>query len=82
LLLDAAKYSVSLEAPIGGGEETPLGHLARDVARRSPDEDAIRSELAGEVERAMGPLNEREREVLRLRYGLGFDTAIAYNTNV
>jgi RNA polymerase sigma factor (sigma-70 family) len=73
LLLDAAKYPASLEAPIGEGEETPLGHLVPDVTSRSPEENAIRSELADEVERAMGPLNEREREVLRLRYGLGLD---------
>jgi len=43
------------------------------MTSRSPEEDAIRSELAGEVERAMDPLNERERVVLRLRYGLGLD---------
>ena len=73
LLLDAAKHPASLEAPIGEGEETPLGHLVRDVSTRSPEENAIRSELADEVERAMGPLNDREREVLRLRYGLGLD---------
>ena len=71
LLLDAARFPASLEAPIGEGEETPLGYLIRDVTGRSPEEDAIRGELAVEVERAMGPLNEREREVLRLRYGLG-----------
>jgi RNA polymerase sigma factor (sigma-70 family) len=29
--------------------------------------------MAQEVERAMAPLTEREREVLRLRYGLGLD---------
>jgi RNA polymerase primary sigma factor len=73
LLLDAAKSPASLEAPIGEGEETPLGHLVRDVTSRSPEEDAIRGELAEEVERAMGPLSDREREVLRLRYGLGLD---------
>ena len=72
-IFDAARFPASLEAPIGEGEETPLGHLIRDVTSRSPEEDAIRGELAVEVERAMGPLNEREREVLRLRYGLGLD---------
>jgi RNA polymerase primary sigma factor len=72
LLLDAARYPTSLEAPIGEGEETPLGHFVRDVGR-SPEEEAMRGELAAEVERAMGPLNEREREVLRLRHGLGLD---------
>jgi RNA polymerase primary sigma factor len=73
LLLDAAKHPASLETPVGQGEETPLGHFVRDTATRSPEEAAIRSELAGEVERAMDTLNDREREVLRLRYGLGLD---------
>jgi RNA polymerase primary sigma factor len=73
LLLDAARNPASLEAPIGEDEETPLGHLVRDTTTRSPEEAAIQSELAGEVERAMAPLSEREREVLRLRYGLGLD---------
>jgi RNA polymerase primary sigma factor len=73
LLLDAAKYPASLEALIGEHEETPLGDLVRDVTSRSPEEDVIRGDLAREVERAMGPLTDREREVLRLRYGLGLD---------
>jgi RNA polymerase primary sigma factor len=73
LLLDAAKHPASLEMPIGEREETPLGHLVRDVTSRSPEEAAIRGQLAKEVERAMGPLDEREREVLRLRYGLGLE---------
>ena len=50
-----------------------LADLVRDVASRSPEEAAIRSEMADEVERAMAPLNAREREVVRLRYGLGTD---------
>ena len=73
LLLDAAKHPTSLETPVGEREETPLGHLMRDVNSRSPEEAVIRGQLAQEVEHAMGPLNDREREVLRLRYGLGLD---------
>jgi RNA polymerase primary sigma factor len=73
LLLDAAKHPTSLETPIGEDEETPLGHLVRDVTSRSPEEAAMRSQLAEEVERAMSPLTDREREVLRLRFGLGLD---------
>jgi RNA polymerase primary sigma factor len=73
LLLEAAKHPASLEAPVGEREETPLGHLVRDVTTRSPEEAAMHGELAAEVERAMHPLNDREREVLRLRYGLGLD---------
>jgi RNA polymerase primary sigma factor len=73
LLLEAARHPTSLESPVGEREETPLGDLVRDVNTRSPEEAAIRGQLAREVERAMGPLNDREREVLRLRYGLGLD---------
>src|SRR4029078_761315 len=73
LLLEAARHPTSLESPVGEREETPLGDLVRDVNTRSPEEAEIRGQLAKEVERAMGPLNEREREVLRLRYGLGLD---------
>jgi RNA polymerase primary sigma factor len=73
LLLGAARHPASLEAPVGEREGTPLGHLVRDMTSRSPEEAAIYNQLAEEVERAMRPLSEREREVLRLRYGLGFD---------
>jgi RNA polymerase primary sigma factor len=73
LLLDAAKTPTSLEAPIGEREETPLGDLVRDLSSPSPEEQVMRSALADEVEHAMAPLNDREREVLRLRYGLGLD---------
>jgi len=73
LLLEAARQPASLETPIGEGEETELGDLVRDVSARSPEEAAIEGQLAGEVERAMAPLTDREREVMRLRYGLGTD---------
>ncbi|MCC7417275.1 MAG: sigma-70 family RNA polymerase sigma factor [Acidobacteria bacterium] len=72
LLIDAAKHPASLEMPVGKNEDTPLAHVVRDPAA-SPEEDAMRGELAEQVERAMDPLTEREREVLRLRYGLGTD---------
>jgi RNA polymerase primary sigma factor len=71
LLLDAAKSPASLEAPLTAGEEASLGHLVPDVAGSSPEEEAIRGQLGKEVEHAMDPLNEREREVMRFRYGLG-----------
>jgi RNA polymerase primary sigma factor len=35
----------------------------------------LHGDLASQVERAMEPLNEREREILRLRYGIGQDRA-------
>jgi RNA polymerase primary sigma factor len=73
LLLEAARQPTSLETPIGDSEETRLADLVRDASARTPEEAAIRSEMADEVERAMAPLSAREREVVRLRYGLGTD---------
>ena len=73
LLLEAAKSPTSLEAPIGEDEETRLGDLVRDAAAQDPEETAMRNQMAVEVERAMAPLSDREKEVMRLRYGLGTD---------
>jgi len=71
LLLEAARTPSSLEAAVGEDEETRLGDLVRDVTAQSPEEAAMRGQMAIEVERAMAPLTDREREVMRLRYGLG-----------
>jgi RNA polymerase primary sigma factor len=72
-LLEAGFPSTSLETPVDATDGMLLGHLVQDVISRSPEEEAIRAGLAGEVERAMRPLTERERDVLRLRFGLGTD---------
>jgi RNA polymerase primary sigma factor len=73
LLLEAERTPVSLEAPIGTEQESTLGSILPDASAVSPEEAAMREQMAGEVERAMSGLTDREREVLRLRYGLGTD---------
>jgi len=77
LLIDAARHPASLDMPVGDDESTTLGHLVRDTGAQSPEEAAIARGLAAEVERAMAPLSDREREVLRLRYGLGLPRELA-----
>ena len=49
------------------------GDLLKDAKAQSPEEEAIKGQLAEEVERAMEPMSDREKEILRLRYGLGTD---------
>jgi RNA polymerase primary sigma factor len=73
LLLDAQKTPYSLEMKIGEDEGTELGDVLRDTSVRSPEDISIESDLSNEVERALAPLSDREKEVLRLRYGLGSD---------
>ena len=73
LLLDARKTPYSLDMKVGEDENTELGELLHDTSVRTPEESVIHSDAANEVERALAPLSDREREVLRLRYGLGTD---------
>ena len=74
LLLDVARQPASLDAPIqSGDEETRLGDLLKDVTVGSPEDAAIRGDMADQIEHVLEPLTDREKEVLRLRYGLGTD---------
>jgi len=73
LLLDAQKTPYSLEMKVGEDEGTELGDLLKDTSIRSPEEATLEGDLSNEVSRALAPLTDREREVLRLRYGLGTD---------
>jgi RNA polymerase primary sigma factor len=74
LLLDVARQPASLDAPIqSGDEETRLGDLLKDVTVGSPEDEAIRGDMADQIEHVLEPLTDREKEVLRLRYGLGTD---------
>ena len=74
-LLDAARLPMSLDAPAGDREGLPLGDFVQDVTQGSPEQDIIRRQLGRDVELAMHPLTDREREVVRLRYGLGLERA-------
>ncbi|HZP49065.1 MAG TPA: sigma-70 family RNA polymerase sigma factor [Vicinamibacterales bacterium] len=70
LLQMAAKLPMSLDAPVKAEEETPFGNLMADRAAESPEEELVRRNLAEHLERALAPLDSREKEVLRLRFGL------------
>ncbi|MCC7009504.1 MAG: sigma-70 family RNA polymerase sigma factor [Acidobacteria bacterium] len=72
LLLEASRPPSSLHAPIGD-EDSELGDIIPDHSVLSPEDSAMSGEVAEQVEQAMSALNDREREVLRLRYGLGTD---------
>ena len=60
----------SLDSPIGEGDEAELVDLVPDAGAESPEDAALRSVLGGEVAGIMRLLDDREREVMALRYGL------------
>ena len=75
LLLEAAKVPLSLDATASedADDEMQLGRRVADASASTPEEELLRSEIAERVEIALAPLDDREKEVLRLRFGLGAD---------
>jgi RNA polymerase primary sigma factor len=62
---------VSLEKPVGEGEETELVDLVKDENQMEPFDEASLNLRSESVRRVLNSLPEREREVLIMRYGLG-----------
>ena len=58
---------------VGAEDDTRRSDLVADAGVPTPEDLAVRSRMAADVEAAMAPLTDREREVLRLRFGLGLD---------
>ena len=65
-----AQEPVSLETPIGEEEDSQLGDFLEDKELLSPDDAAANQLLREELESMIDELAPREREVLRLRFGL------------
>jgi RNA polymerase primary sigma factor len=61
---------VSLEKPVGDDDESEFGHFLEDESDPLPDEVAGLSLRNEALARALAMLNERERQVLELRFGL------------
>ena len=70
--LDAARVVTSLDRPVGEEEETSLGALLPSD-ERGPEEEVEISLRAEALWRALERLPEREREVVKLRYGINGD---------
>jgi RNA polymerase sigma factor (sigma-70 family) len=62
---------VSLDTPVGMDGENELGDIIADLSSPTPFEVVTEAMLSGEVDKLLDSLDAREREILRLRYGLG-----------
>jgi RNA polymerase primary sigma factor len=69
-LLRIAQQPLSLERPIGEAEDAKLADLIADEQAESPFESASISLCRQGIERALQTLPERERTVIKLRFGL------------
>ncbi len=61
---------VSLETPIGEEEDSHLGDFVPDASSMTPEEYATNEILKEEIKSVLETLQEREQEVLELRFGL------------
>ena len=65
-----AQEPVSLETPVGEEDDSFLGDFVEDPAAVAPATAAARALLSEAIGEALEELNERERQVVRLRFGL------------
>ncbi len=61
---------VSLETPIGEEDDSHLGDFVKDINMMTPEEYATNEILKEEIRAVLETLQEREQEVLELRFGL------------
>jgi len=71
-LLKIGQETVSLEAPVGGGEDSSaqLGDFLPDDALERPDEQVAKVMRDAQVQEVLAGLPFRERRVIELRYGI------------
>jgi len=69
-ILRTAQTPMSLESPVGDEGESELGHFLTDKSVPLPDDAAERSSRSAALTLCLGSLDDRQRRVLELRYGL------------
>ncbi len=65
-----AAEPLSLSEPLREDGDAELGDVVEDRGAQSPFESAATSLLPEEISRLLAPLDDREREILKLRFGL------------
>ncbi|MBE0544501.1 MAG: RNA polymerase sigma factor RpoD [Verrucomicrobia bacterium] len=70
-VLKMAQQPISLQSPVGDGEDTSFGDFIEDKATESPSDMTSFSLLKDKLGDVLSSLTERERKVLEQRFGLG-----------
>jgi RNA polymerase primary sigma factor len=69
-VLDIGRHPVSLDRPIGEGDDCSFGEFVQDTSTENPCKLANNNLLRERIEELLKTLTYREREIIRLRYGL------------
>ena len=70
-VLAMSRYPISLDRPVGNSEDSHFGDLLPDGAAESPAIGATQEMLRRRIGKVLKTLSYREREIIKLRYGLG-----------
>ncbi|MCK6455732.1 MAG: RNA polymerase sigma factor RpoD [Phycisphaerae bacterium] len=70
-VMKISKHPISLDRPVGESEDSYFGDFIEDAGAESPVITASSEMLKDRIEQVLKTLTYREREIIRLRYGIG-----------
>lgn len=70
-VLKVTRGPVSLDRPVGDSEAGSMGDLVEDERTGPPQDTAAQEMLRSRIEAVLRTLTYREREIIKLRYGIG-----------
>ncbi len=70
-VLKISRHPISLDRPVGESEDSYFGDFIEDETLESPVSAATNEMLKDKIENVLKTLTYREREIIKLRYGLG-----------
>ena len=70
-VLKISRHPISLDRPVGESEDSYFGDFIEDPTAESPVSAATHEMLREKIDQVLKTLTYREREIIKLRYGLG-----------
>ena len=70
-VMKISRHPISLDRPVGESEDSQFGDFIEDERQQAPSETATSEMLRSRINDVLKTLTYREREILKLRYGIG-----------
>ena len=70
-VMKISRHPISLDRPVGESEDSHFGDFIEDERQASPSDSATSDMLRQRISDVLKTLTYREREILKLRYGIG-----------
>ena len=70
-VMKISRHPISLDRPVGESEDSYFGDFIEDERADNPSESATSDMLRQRIEQVLKTLTYREREIIKLRYGIG-----------